>query len=206
MSEKMPRDEASRHACASALRARDLRRRDPALADDITDKKSAVDQKINALSSQLAAHRRARRRCASEIDGVTARIRTLEANVGDVSLQLSTLEKDLSLHRERLAKLNKLFKLQSTRLVVLQRQYEVAVDSARRAARLDLRRRRAVDARVRVRRARRSTRCSTRSTTWPASRARTRRSRTRSRTPSSRCSTRASGRSRCASRSPAPRR
>ena len=58
---------------------------------------------------------------------MTARIRTLEANVGDVSLQLATLEKDLSLHRERLAKLNKLFKLQSSRLVVLKRQYEMAV-------------------------------------------------------------------------------
>ena len=99
----------------------------PALGDDITSKKAAVDQQIDALSSQLAAHRQSEQALRNEIDGVTARIRTLEANVGDVSLQLSTLEQDLALHRERLAKLNKLFKLQSGRLILLKRQYEVAV-------------------------------------------------------------------------------
>src|SRR5262245_61661615 len=99
----------------------------PALADDITDQKAAVDQKINALSSQLAAHQANESALRKEIDSVTSRIRTLEANVGDVSLQLATLEKDLSLHRERLVKLSKLFKLQSARLVVLRHQYRIAV-------------------------------------------------------------------------------
>jgi murein DD-endopeptidase MepM/ murein hydrolase activator NlpD len=100
----------------------------PALGDDISDKKQAVDDQIAALSDSLAAHRSNEAALRREIDGVTDRIRRLEANVGDVSLQLSTLEQDLALHRERLAKLTKLYKLQSNRLGVLRNQYQVAVD------------------------------------------------------------------------------
>jgi murein DD-endopeptidase MepM/ murein hydrolase activator NlpD len=99
----------------------------PALGDDIAGKKQQVDQQIQELSSKLSAQRASENALRKEIDGVTARIRRLEANVGDVSLQLSTLEQDLALHRERLAKLTKLYKLQSNRLGGLQRQYEVAV-------------------------------------------------------------------------------
>jgi murein DD-endopeptidase MepM/ murein hydrolase activator NlpD len=99
----------------------------PALGDDITNKKAAVDQQIDSLSGQLAAKKQSEQALRNQIDGVTARIRTLEQNVGDVSLKLSTLEQDLDLHRQRLAKLNKLFNLQSARLVLLKRQYAVAV-------------------------------------------------------------------------------
>jgi len=105
----------------------------PALGDDILGQKREVDQRIDVLSARLAEQRRSEDALRSEIDGVTARIRTLEASVGDVSLQLSTLEQDLALHRERLAKLTKLYRLQSNRLGGLRRQYEVAV------ARLDRR-------------------------------------------------------------------
>ena len=140
----------------------------PALADDITDKKRRSTSRSTRSRSQLAAHRQSEPALREQIDGVTARIRTLEANVGDVSLQLSTLEQDLALHRERLAKLNKLFKLQSARLVVLKRQYEVAVQAPRRSASSRstsaASRRRSSSCSAR----RRSTRCSTRSTTCPA--------------------------------------
>jgi murein DD-endopeptidase MepM/ murein hydrolase activator NlpD len=100
----------------------------PAFADDILEQKQEVDQRIDALSSRLAEHRRQEAALRSEIDGVTARIRTLEANVGDVSLQLSTLEQDLALHRERQAKLTELYKLQTSRLISLRQQYQVAVE------------------------------------------------------------------------------
>ena len=105
----------------------------PALGDNIQDKKAAVDQQIDALNSRLSMHRQNEAALRNQIDGVTARIRTLEANVGDVSLRLSTLEKDLSLHKERLAKLNKLFNLQTARLIVLRHSYQAAL------ARLDQR-------------------------------------------------------------------
>jgi murein DD-endopeptidase MepM/ murein hydrolase activator NlpD len=99
----------------------------PALGDDIIDKKRSVDQQIDALSSKLAQHQQTERALRNDIDAVTARIRTLEANVGDVSLKLSTLEEDLALHQERLGKLNRLFRLQSTRLLLLKQQYKAAV-------------------------------------------------------------------------------
>jgi murein DD-endopeptidase MepM/ murein hydrolase activator NlpD len=99
----------------------------PAFADEITEKQE-VDAKIAELASALAAHRRDETALRRELDVVTERIRGLEARVGDVSAQLSTLEQDLALHRERLGKLNQLFALQSSRLKVLKRQHEIAVD------------------------------------------------------------------------------
>jgi murein DD-endopeptidase MepM/ murein hydrolase activator NlpD len=99
----------------------------PALGDDIAGKKRAVDAQITTLTGQLAAKRQSEQALRDQIDQVTSRIRTLEASVGDVSLKLSTLEEDLALHRDRLAKLTKLFDVQTARLILLRRQYELAV-------------------------------------------------------------------------------
>jgi murein DD-endopeptidase MepM/ murein hydrolase activator NlpD len=99
----------------------------PALGDD-ADEKRAVDDKIAALSASLAEHRRSEATLQREIDEVTSRIRGLEARVGDVSAQLWTLEQDLALHRERLQKLNRLYNLQTARLILLRKQYRIAVD------------------------------------------------------------------------------
>ena len=99
----------------------------PALADDIVGKKQQVDQQIDALDSKLAQNRQTEQALRNDIDAVTARIRTLEASVGDVSLKLSTLEQDLALHQERLKKLNELFTFQSTRLTLLKQSYSNAV-------------------------------------------------------------------------------
>jgi murein DD-endopeptidase MepM/ murein hydrolase activator NlpD len=99
----------------------------PALGDDIRDKKQSVDQQIASLDSRLAQHRAGERALRGEIDAVTERIRRLEAQVGDVSLQLDSLEQDLALHRQRLEKLTQLFRLQSGRLTVLRQQYALSV-------------------------------------------------------------------------------
>ncbi len=82
----------------------------PALGDDILGQKQR-GRRAASTSSAPGSRRSGSSEEAlrNEIDGVTARIRQLEASVGDVSLQLSTLEQDLALHRERLAKLNKLY-------------------------------------------------------------------------------------------------
>ena len=100
----------------------------PALGDDIHAKKASVDDQIASLTDQLARQKQSENALRTEIDGVTSRIRGLEARVGDVSLQLSTLEQDLALHRERLAKLSELWRLQSRRLDSLRRQYKLSVD------------------------------------------------------------------------------
>jgi len=99
-----------------------------ALADDITAKKQAVDSKISDLSGALAAKQQQETGLRSEIDDITGRIRSLEGQVGDVSLHLQTLEEDLALHNARLAKLNALFRVQSQRLKLLKRQYRLSVD------------------------------------------------------------------------------
>jgi murein DD-endopeptidase MepM/ murein hydrolase activator NlpD len=100
----------------------------PAAGDDITTKKQAVDSKIADLHSTLLEQQRREAALRDEIDGVTARIRSLESQVGDVSLRLQTLEQDLALHHARLAKLNELFGVQTRRLDLLKRQYRLSVD------------------------------------------------------------------------------
>jgi murein DD-endopeptidase MepM/ murein hydrolase activator NlpD len=99
-----------------------------ASADDISQKKAAVDTQISTLHGQLANQQQQEAGLRSQINDVTARIRGLEARVGDVSLRLQTLNEDLSLHRQRLHKLNRLFALQTTRFHLLQRNYKLAVE------------------------------------------------------------------------------
>lgn len=98
-----------------------------AFADDISQKKAAVDTQISSLHGQLAIQQQQETDLRSQIDDVTARIRDLEGRVGDVSLRLQTLDEDLSLHRSRLHKLNQLFALQTTRFHLLQHNEQLAV-------------------------------------------------------------------------------
>lgn len=98
-----------------------------AFADDITQKKAAVDSQISSLHGRLASQQQEEAGLRSQIDDVTARIRGLEARVGDVSLRLQTLDEDLALHRKRLRALNQLFAIQTTRFHLLQRNYKLAV-------------------------------------------------------------------------------
>jgi murein DD-endopeptidase MepM/ murein hydrolase activator NlpD len=100
----------------------------PALGDDIRAQKQKDDQAITQLQGQLASQKRAEAVLRDQIDGVTSRIRTLEAQVGDVSLRLSTLQADLALHRQRLAKLGQLYRLQTKKLDRLKRQYSRQLD------------------------------------------------------------------------------
>jgi len=99
-----------------------------ASADNITQKKAAVDTQISTLHGQLANQQQQAAGLRSQINDVTARIRSLEARVGHVSLRLQTLDEDLSLHRQRLDKLNQLFALQTTRFHLLRRNYQLAID------------------------------------------------------------------------------
>src|SRR5579862_4067305 len=101
----------------------------PALVDDITAKKQAVDSKLATLHGTLAQVEHAQSSLRDQIGGLSARIQTLESNVGDVTLRLQALQQDLALREQRLTKLNELFKLQSRRLTLLTRQYRLAVET-----------------------------------------------------------------------------
>lgn len=100
----------------------------PALGDDIRAQKKQTDLKISQLQGQLVAQKRDESALRGQIDNVTSRIRSLETQVGDVSLHLSTLEADLALHQQRLAKLGQLFHLQTVQLNALKRQYSHQLD------------------------------------------------------------------------------
>jgi len=98
----------------------------PAFGDDI-GKKHQIDSKIASLQGHLAAQKQREQALRNEVDGYTARIRSLEAKVGDVSLRLSTLESDLSLHQQRLTALNQLYTIQTTRFRFLEAQYATSI-------------------------------------------------------------------------------
>ena len=100
----------------------------PALGDDIRAQKQKDDLAITQLQGQLASQKKAESGLRNQIDGVTSRIRSLEGQVGDVSLRLSTLQADLSLHRQRLAKLGQLYRLETEQLDGLKRQYSRELD------------------------------------------------------------------------------
>src|SRR4051812_11733053 len=105
--------------CALAVAA-------PALGDDVTRKRS-IDARIEHVQGRLQQQQRQEDALRGEIAGVTTRIRSLEAQVGDVSLRLQTLEQDLALHQRRLDLLTELFKRQTQRFEDLQAEHRLAV-------------------------------------------------------------------------------
>src|SRR5581483_8253931 len=98
----------------------------PALGDDVGNK-HRIDKKIATLQGTLSAQRQREQSLRTQVADYTARIRALEARVGDVSLHLQTLEQDLSLHQRRLDALDALFRTQSDWLMSLRRQYAQAL-------------------------------------------------------------------------------
>jgi murein DD-endopeptidase MepM/ murein hydrolase activator NlpD len=98
----------------------------PALGDDVT-RKHHVDTTIASLNGRLARQKRQEQALRDQVVGYTARIRSLETKVGDVSVRLSTVEADLQLHEQRLQSLNALYTLQTTRYRYLQEQYSLAI-------------------------------------------------------------------------------
>ena len=94
----------------------------PAFGDDTT-KKQQIDSQISSLQGKLSAQKQRENALRNEVAGYTARIRTLEGRVGDVSLRLSTMEADLALHQHRLNALNQLFDVQTKKFVFLKQQF-----------------------------------------------------------------------------------
>lgn len=98
----------------------------PAFGDD-AGKKRQIDSKISSLKGQLVTQKQREQAIRNEVAGYTARIRTLEAKVGDVSLRLSTLESDLALHQRRYKALNELYMIQTARFRFLEQEYRTSV-------------------------------------------------------------------------------
>jgi murein DD-endopeptidase MepM/ murein hydrolase activator NlpD len=105
--------------CALAVAA-------PALGDDVT-RKHSVDARLGHVQEHLAQQKRQEDALRTEIAGVTTRIRSLEAQVGDVSLRLQTLEQDLALHQRRLDLLTQLYERQTQRFRELKTEHRLSV-------------------------------------------------------------------------------
>jgi murein DD-endopeptidase MepM/ murein hydrolase activator NlpD len=97
-------------------------------AGDTVSRQRAIESKISTLNGKIAAARAKEQRLATEIAGISRRIRTLEASVQDVSSNLAVLEQDLALQQERLRKITELWKLQTNKLNFLRDQHEIAVE------------------------------------------------------------------------------
>jgi murein DD-endopeptidase MepM/ murein hydrolase activator NlpD len=91
-----------------------------------SDRKRAIDERIDHIQAQIAEADRREGVLTSEISRVTARIRVLEGDIGRASARLATIEGELAVYRERLAILTELYRLQTRKLILLRRQHGVA--------------------------------------------------------------------------------
>ena len=92
----------------------------------ISERKAAVDSKIDHLQGKIDAARAREGVLSSQIAVVTAKIRAIQDDVDAASAKLDGLESVLALHQRKLDHLNELYRLQTRKLVFLQRQHKAA--------------------------------------------------------------------------------
>jgi murein DD-endopeptidase MepM/ murein hydrolase activator NlpD len=97
-----------------------------ASAQGPSERKRAIDERIDQIEAQIAEANRREGVLTSEISRVTARIRVLEGDIGRASARLATIEAELARFRNRLAQLTELYRKQTRSLILLRHQHEVA--------------------------------------------------------------------------------
>jgi murein DD-endopeptidase MepM/ murein hydrolase activator NlpD len=97
-----------------------------ASAQGPSERKRAIDERIDQIEAQIAEANRREGVLTSEISRVTARIRVLEGDIGQASARLATIEAELARFRARLARLTELYRKQTRSLILLRHQHEVA--------------------------------------------------------------------------------
>jgi len=98
----------------------------PAWADEMGDRKRALDNRIAALQGRIASADRKEAVLTDQIEAVTAKIRGLQDDVDQAQARVSTLEGELVVYKNRLARLSQLLDLQTQKLNLLTRQHRVA--------------------------------------------------------------------------------
>ena len=96
-------------------------------AADLGTRKHAVDDQIAGLRDRAAAAKAREQQLATQIDAVTGKIRSLEAQTLDVSARLATLQSDLRLQKARLEKIQALYRLQTHQLRFFKHEFGLAV-------------------------------------------------------------------------------
>jgi murein DD-endopeptidase MepM/ murein hydrolase activator NlpD len=98
----------------------------------ISERKAAVDSKIDRLQGKIDEARKREGVLSSQIAEVTSKIRAIQDDVDAASARLNGLESVLALHQRKLDHLNELYRLQTGKLVFLQRQHKAAADRLNR--------------------------------------------------------------------------
>jgi murein DD-endopeptidase MepM/ murein hydrolase activator NlpD len=98
----------------------------PAGGQDPSDRRRALEEKIEQLRGRIAEANREEGVLTTEISAVTARVRGLQDDVGSASARVVVLERELTVHRNRLATLTQLLRFQTQRLGLLRREHAFA--------------------------------------------------------------------------------
>jgi murein DD-endopeptidase MepM/ murein hydrolase activator NlpD len=98
----------------------------PASADDMADRKRALDARIAQLQGRIADANRKETVLTGEIAAVTSKIRALQDDVDRAQARVSTVEAELVVYKNRLARLSQLLELQTQKLKLLTAQHRIA--------------------------------------------------------------------------------
>jgi len=99
----------------------------PAAGDDIDDQKAAVDARIAALQSEIAASKEQEGVLTSQLSAVVSELGAAQDAVEEAQSSLGILEAELATEQDRLARLTALLEKQTRRLERLRAEYERAV-------------------------------------------------------------------------------
>jgi murein DD-endopeptidase MepM/ murein hydrolase activator NlpD len=104
----------------------------PAWADDMGDRKRALDTRIAVLQGRIASADRKEAVLTDEIEQFTTKIRGLQDDVALAQARVTTLEGELVVYKNRLARLSQLLEFQTERLQLLTRQHIAAQEQLNR--------------------------------------------------------------------------
>ena len=104
----------------------------PAWADEMGDRKRALDDRIAALQGRIEGANRKEAVLTDQIEAVTGKIRGLQDDVDQAQARVSTLEGELVVYKNRLARISQLLDLQTQKLNLLTRQHRVAEERLNR--------------------------------------------------------------------------
>ena len=104
----------------------------PAWADNMGDRKRALDTRIAVLQGRIASADRKEAILTDEIEQFTTKIRGLQDDVDRAQARVTTLEGELVVYKNRLARLSQLLEFQTQRLQLLTRQHIAAQEQLNR--------------------------------------------------------------------------
>ena len=104
----------------------------PAWADDMGDRKRALDTRIAVLQGRIASADRKESVLTDQIEQYTTKIRGLQDDVDVAQARVTTLEGELVVYKNRLARLSQVLEFQTQRLQLLTRQHLVAQEQLNR--------------------------------------------------------------------------